>query len=64
MIRFFAEDSDDAAARGRAETGPFSAIVVGHAEIAWISMFSVALTDVYIRLVASGTISDWRIIGS
>jgi len=33
-----------------------------HAWLAWISMASVALTDLYIRLVASGAISDWRII--
>ncbi len=33
-----------------------------HAEIAWVSMFGVALTDVYVRLVAMGTITDPRII--
>jgi hypothetical protein len=29
-----------------------------HAQIAWISLIGVALTDVYIRLVASGVILD------
>ena len=33
-----------------------------HANFAWFSLFSVVITDVYIRLVASGTISDWRIV--
>lgn len=31
-----------------------------HAEIAWISLFGVALTDVYVRLVAMGVITDPR----
>ncbi len=31
-----------------------------HATYAWISLFSVALTDLYIRLVASGTLHDVR----
>jgi hypothetical protein len=29
---------------------------------AWMSLFSVALTDVYIRLLAMGVIADWRIL--
>jgi hypothetical protein len=29
---------------------------------AWCSLFSVALTDVYIRLCSMGIIHDWRII--
>jgi hypothetical protein len=33
---------------------------IHHAKWAWASLFSVALTDVYIRLVASGTIHDPR----
>lgn len=33
---------------------------VRHAEIAWASLVFVALTDLYIRLVASGTITDPR----
>jgi len=32
-----------------------------HMQFAWISLFVVALTDLYIRLVASGTITDYRI---
>jgi hypothetical protein len=31
-----------------------------HAQIAWVSLFGVALTDLYVRLVASGTIQDLR----
>jgi hypothetical protein len=33
-----------------------------HMLIAWVSLFGVALTDLYIRLVANGTITDPRII--
>jgi hypothetical protein len=33
-----------------------------HMKWAWISMFYVALVDVYIRLCASGVIHDWRIL--
>jgi hypothetical protein len=29
-------------------------------QIAWVSLIWVALTDLYIRLVASGTITDLR----
>ena len=29
---------------------------------AWLSLFSVALTDLYIRLVSSGVIRDIRIL--
>jgi hypothetical protein len=32
-----------------------------HMEFAWLSLFSVALTDLYIRLVASGHITDARL---
>jgi hypothetical protein len=32
-----------------------------HQPLAWASLFSVALTDVYIRMVASGAITDARI---
>jgi hypothetical protein len=31
-----------------------------HPKFAWISLFGVALTDVYVRLVASGTITDYH----
>src|SRR5262249_36776897 len=31
-----------------------------HARWAWVSLFSVALTDLYIRLVAAGVITDLR----
>ena len=34
----------------------------GHMNWAWCSLFSVALTDVYIRLCASGVITDLRIL--
>ena len=33
-----------------------------HMLFAWCSLFSVALTDVYIRLCSMGVIHDWRII--
>jgi hypothetical protein len=33
-----------------------------HAQFAWVSLFGVALTDLYVRLVASGVIQDPRII--
>jgi hypothetical protein len=29
---------------------------------AWLSLFSVGLADLYIRLVSMGVIRDWRII--
>lgn len=32
-----------------------------HQPLAWASLFSVALTDLYIRMVASGTITDVRL---
>jgi hypothetical protein len=35
---------------------------VRHAPFAWVSLFGVALTDLYIRLVASGVIVDPRIV--
>jgi hypothetical protein len=31
-----------------------------HAQFAWLSLFSVALTDLYIYLLASGQVSDLR----
>jgi hypothetical protein len=34
----------------------------GHMNWAWVSLFSVALTDVYIRLCASGVLTDMRIL--
>ncbi|HXJ65579.1 MAG TPA: hypothetical protein VNN79_17625, partial [Actinomycetota bacterium] len=34
---------------------------VHHARWAWASLFSVALADLYVRLVASGTITDPRL---
>jgi hypothetical protein len=33
-----------------------------HPVFAWLSLFSVGLTDLYIRLVSMGIIRDWRII--
>jgi hypothetical protein len=32
-----------------------------HAQIAWLSLFGVALTDLYVRLVATGAIRDLRL---
>ncbi len=32
-----------------------------HMQIAWVSLIFVALTDVYVRLVASGAITDYRL---
>lgn len=32
-----------------------------HMQFAWISLFFVAFTDIYVRLVASGTIADFRL---
>jgi hypothetical protein len=32
-----------------------------HMQIAWASLVFVALTDLYVRLVASGTITDFKI---
>lgn len=32
-----------------------------HMQVAWVSLIFVALTDVYVRLVASGTITDYRL---
>jgi hypothetical protein len=33
-----------------------------HPQFAWVSLFGVALTDVYVRLVASGVITDPRVV--
>lgn len=33
-----------------------------HPMYAWLSLFSVGLTDLYIRLVAMGVLRDWRIL--
>jgi hypothetical protein len=33
-----------------------------HMPFAWLSLFSVGLTDVYIRLCSMGVITDWRIL--
>ena len=37
-----------------------SALNARHMPLAWISLVTVALADVYVRLVATGTISDPR----
>jgi hypothetical protein len=34
----------------------------GHMRWAWVSLFGVALTDVYVRLCSMGIIHDWRIL--
>jgi hypothetical protein len=31
-------------------------------QIAWVSLIGVALTDVYVRLVAAGVIADPRVV--
>ena len=33
-----------------------------HMLFAWLSLFSVGLTDLYVRLVANGTIQDLRLL--
>ena len=38
-----------------------SSLNARHMQIAWVSLFGVALTDLYIRLVATDVIRDWRI---
>jgi hypothetical protein len=37
-----------------------SRLNMNHAKFAWLSLFSVALTDLYIYLLASGAFSDPR----
>jgi hypothetical protein len=39
-----------------------SSLNLNHARWAWISLFTVALTDLYVRLVASGAITDPRVV--
>jgi len=39
-----------------------TALNENHMLWAWLSLFSVALTDLYIRLVSSGVIRDIRIL--
>ena len=34
----------------------------GHMRWAWVSLFGVALTDVYVRCLSMGVIHDWRIL--
>jgi hypothetical protein len=29
---------------------------------AWLSLFSVALTDLYVRLCSMGILTDWRLV--
>jgi hypothetical protein len=29
---------------------------------AWMSLFGVALTDLYVRLCSMGVLTDWRIV--
>jgi hypothetical protein len=41
--------------------GWVSKININHMLFAWISLFGVALTDLYIRMVASGAITDFRL---
>ena len=33
-----------------------------HMLFAWLSLFGVALSDVYVRLCSMGIITDWRIV--
>jgi hypothetical protein len=39
-----------------------SALNTRHMPLAWISLVTVALADVYVRLVATGVISDPRLV--
>ena len=39
-----------------------SCLNAGHMRFAWMSLFGVALTDVYVRLVSMGHLTDYRII--
>jgi hypothetical protein len=39
-----------------------SALNENHMLFAWLSLFSVGLTDLYIRLVSSGAITDIKIL--
>ena len=39
-----------------------SKLNVNHARYAWVSLFSVALVDLYIYLLASGRIEDVRVL--
>jgi hypothetical protein len=38
-----------------------SRLNIRHGEIAWVSLFGVALTDAYVRLVSMGVINDPRL---
>jgi hypothetical protein len=40
-----------------------SALNTRHAQFAWTTLASLILTDLYVALVASGTITDLRLIG-
>ena len=33
-----------------------------HMQFAWVSLFAVALADVYVRLCSMGILTDWRIL--
>jgi hypothetical protein len=39
-----------------------SALNTRHMQFAWLSLFSVGLTDAYIRLCSMGILTDWRIL--
>jgi hypothetical protein len=39
-----------------------SALNTRHAQIAWVSLFGVALTDLYVRLLSMGVIADFRFL--
>jgi hypothetical protein len=47
---------------GKSCYGCSSALNRRHMLFAWCSLFSVALSDVYVRLCSMGIITDWRII--
>lgn len=42
--------------------GKVSFLNVNHMSFAWLSLFSVALADLYVWMVASGRIANWRIL--
>ena len=33
-----------------------------HMKWAWMSLFGVALTDLYVRLCSMGVLTDWRLV--
>ena len=56
---------DELARRGGAQMACYncvSGLNRRHMLFAWCSLFSVAFADIYVRLVAMGIWSDWRLL--